>query len=211
MHLTYSNSSKRRFDDEEVTNKKTRPEILDEVKLKITTSNEWPVYAHPQGGSIKLTPWGTLRTYLKDDGEEVVKFEDTSFSEYSYIDDNNDTDTPRPPPTANLNDGGADSDTAMPSTPQSLYGNANNNNNNMLPLTMYSSTSANQAIIQNQYGTSGFRLSPSEEAELYVINGYNRMSTPPNGTGELGYSQEQEHYLGIVQHEEFDEREMEME
>lgn len=207
MHFTH-HSSKRRFDDDEVSNKKNRPEILDEAKLKITTSNEWPIYAHPQGGSIKITPWGALRTYVMEDGEEVVKFEDTSFSEYSYIDDNNDTDVPRPPATGYANnEADADADAAMPSTPQSLYGNGNTNN--ILPLTMYSSTSANQAVVQSQFGNGSFRLSPSEEAEHYVIKGYDRMSTPP--TGDHGYSQEQEHYLGIVQHEEFDEREMEME
>lgn len=31
---------------------------------QITSEAEWPQFIHPEGGIIKITPWGTLRQYV---------------------------------------------------------------------------------------------------------------------------------------------------
>lgn len=56
-------------------NKKTFTEI---------PSEQWPTYYHPQGGFVKFTPWGSVRTYTDKNGEEVSQFQDVLFHEQSF-------------------------------------------------------------------------------------------------------------------------------
>lgn len=72
----------------------------------VTSSNEWPLYNHPEGGTIKITPWGALRQYTVN-GEMVTRFEDVSFNDYDF------SNIPPPqPPMVNQGE--------MPTTPMSL-------------------------------------------------------------------------------------------
>lgn len=75
---------KRRRDDADSDTKKTKSFINEKERLEVTTSNEWPIYAHPDGGTVKFTPWGCLRQYVDNSGETVTKFEDMSFQEYMF-------------------------------------------------------------------------------------------------------------------------------
>lgn len=75
-------SSKRRHYDNEPESKKVRPEL---EQAAYSTSDEWPIYNHPEGGVVKITPWGSLRQYLHPiSGQPVTKFEDMSFQDHSF-------------------------------------------------------------------------------------------------------------------------------
>lgn len=76
-------SKRKRDDDGEKKTKAMTP--LEREHSVVTSSNEWPVYNHPDGGTIKITPWGSLRQFVNPaTGEQVTKFEDVSFSDYSF-------------------------------------------------------------------------------------------------------------------------------
>lgn len=138
---------KRRREDEDMDSKRARA-VLEKEEAGL----EWPVYNHPEGGIVKITPWGMLRQYRDANGHEVTRFEDKEFSELRFE---------PPEPT-----------TQYPLTPQSL------NYYNPLPTPQAKS-----------FG--GFDLSPSNEVESYVMEGYQGM-TPPQQ-----YEQEHEHYFGM--------------
>lgn len=52
--------------------------------LESVSSDEWPIYQHPQGGWVKFTPWGSVRMTINDQGETISKFEDVSFHDTSF-------------------------------------------------------------------------------------------------------------------------------
>jgi hypothetical protein len=54
------------------------------VVLESASSDEWPIYQHPQGGWVKFTPWGSVRMTINDQGETVSKFEDVSFHDTTF-------------------------------------------------------------------------------------------------------------------------------
>uniref|UniRef100_A0A0L0NXG6 Uncharacterized protein n=1 Tax=Candidozyma auris TaxID=498019 RepID=A0A0L0NXG6_CANAR len=79
--MNFSPAKRKNECDEE---RKKAPKTLSEADLHAVTSlNEWPVYNHPQGGTIKITPWGALRQYIAN-GETVTRFEDVSFTDYDF-------------------------------------------------------------------------------------------------------------------------------
>ncbi|ODV69741.1 hypothetical protein HYPBUDRAFT_159590 [Hyphopichia burtonii NRRL Y-1933] len=143
-------TTKRKREDIEPDSKKTKNYINDEQKELYTTSNEWPVYQHPDGGIIKITPWGILRQ-VKDEktGEYKTNFEDQSFGDVIF----------------QLENSNEIYHNNIPTTPQSLY--------------------------QDKSPSDGIKLSPSDEAELYVMDGYQQQQ----------YQTEQEHYLGMEDEE----------
>ena len=52
---------------------------------QITSETEWPQFIHPDGGIIKITPWGTLRQFVDPKtNETITKFEDCSLEDYSF-------------------------------------------------------------------------------------------------------------------------------
>ncbi|KAK6462493.1 hypothetical protein DFJ63DRAFT_330048 [Scheffersomyces coipomensis] len=189
-------ASKRKRDEVEPDTKKIKNFINEQDKQEYTTSNEWPIYSHPEGGIVKITPWGSLRQFEHPvTGEQITKFEDVSFGDISFnsINSNDIYDT-------------------LPSTPQSLYNqqiqqqqNQNQNQRN------YSSPSN-----QQQHSSTQLRLSPSDEVESYVVDGYHQITPPPPSMQEIQqhndqnqpqqsssslqpqFEQEQENYFGMM-------------
>lgn len=162
-NMSMNFASKRKRDETEPDSKKVKNYINEKERQEFSTSNEWPVYSHPEGGMVKITPWGSLRQYVDGNGATVTKFEDVNFQDISF--------------------GGAAVAEVyeMPSTPQSL--NQSNNNFSSLPSNM----------------DSDIKLSPGDEAEHYVISGYEKhKSNNPNQ-----FQQEHENYFGM------DDRDME--
>lgn len=154
-------ASKRKRDDTESDAKKIKNLVENE---QYTNSNEWPVYSHPQGGLVKITPWGCLRQYTNPQtGELITKFEDSSFADYSF----------KPTQTYDT----------MPSTPQSLY----------QSLSAPPSAAHPGQDHQDHQMSSPIRVSPSSEAETYVVQGY-QAETPPH---QDQFEQEHENYFGM--------------
>lgn len=74
------NSFKRRAESSNTHSTKLKP-----FAKSVNISEEWPVYDHPQGGSVKITPWGCLRQCIDSTlGAQVTRFEDSSFSDYDF-------------------------------------------------------------------------------------------------------------------------------
>lgn len=144
---TQSDNGKRRRDDEEEDLKRSRMSIERQAE-----ELEWPIYNHPEGGIVKVTPWGILRQYTDANGNAITSFEDKDFSELKM----------EPPETL-----------YYPLTPQSFCP-----THNALPPPQ-----------AKQFGQ--FQLSPSNEVEGYVVDGY-QLTTPPQQ-----YEQEHEHYFGM--------------
>lgn len=173
-------AAKRKRDGHDSDVKKVKNDI-DEAAY--STSNEWPIYSHPEGGIVKITPWGCLRQFTHpEDGHLVTKFEDSSFMDYQFQSQQSysqQSPYPQQPqhqaPVSNQYE-------SMPSTPQSLY--------QSQPST---GVSARGPTAYGQNPSSPIKLSPSDEAEAYVMNGY-QMETPPF---QEQYGQEHEHYFGM--------------
>ena len=162
-------ASKRKREEVEPDTKKVKNFINEKERQEFSSSNEWPVYNHPDGGIVKITPWGSVRQYMDACGITVTKFEDLYFQDISIANSHQ---------TANVYE--------MPSTPVSMNQNSNN----------YSSPS--------MYDVDGIKLSPSDEAENYVINGYGRLQG--NGAQQQQFQQEHENYFGMEDHDlEYDE------
>lgn len=89
--MTTTTPNKRKRDDFDSDSKKVKNLEPNEYE----TSNEWPIYNHPEGGIIKITPWGSLRQYQDANGEMVTKFEDVSFQDYPF--DNKQDEYPATP------------------------------------------------------------------------------------------------------------------
>lgn len=167
--------NKRKREASEPDMKKSKAIVGEKEKELYSLSDEWPVYNHPEGGTIKITPWGSLRQYVDpQSGETVTSFEDASFSDLTFA------------------NSAQNQYYELPSTPMSL---------NM------SSSSRSSPVPEKM------SFSPSCEAELYVVDGYR--SGGPNGcyqgannaagqtVGQQQFSQEQEHYFGMMEYEEF--------
>lgn len=163
-------ASKRKRDAESDTNKKALGEKQREL---LAQTEEWPMYAHPDGGTVKMTPWGSLRQWTDPmTGLSHTKFEDASFLDLSFA---------MSAQNANLQC------YDLPSTPMSMNA----------PSLARSSPSPMDRI----------HLSPSTEAEQYVIDGYldkESIARQGNGFGEYQpqFAQEQEHYFGMAEEEE---------
>lgn len=152
------NFSKRRRDEVEPDLKKTKNLVNEKEHLEFTSLNEWPVYNHPEGGIVKITPWGSLRQYPNPvNGEMVTKFEDISFLDYLF----------ESPHTANVYD-----NVVLPQTPQSIYPGSDS-------ISRCDSLSPSHA-------PDRIRITPSDETELYVMD---------------GYQQEHENYFGMEEME----------
>lgn len=138
-------STKRSRNDSCIDAKKARPSVE-------SVSDDWPVYGHPQGGTVKITPWGCLRLYLDPIlGQEVTKFEESTFS---TIDFGTPVSPEASPQQSQSEYTPRDVDMSeMPPTPQSIH--------------------YRRAIVP-----SPFEFSPSSEAEGYLREGYMSHSSP---------------------------------
>lgn len=162
-------TNKRKRDACEQDVKKFKNLLENDEKALYSLSDEWPMYNHPDGGTVKITPWGSLRQYVDgQSGETVTRFEDSSFADLSFA-------------SSQCYD--------LPSTPMSL---------NATGSSRSSPTPENMM------------LSPSCEAELYVVDGYRANGEHPAqeshstaGQGVGQFSQEQEHYFGMMEAEEY--------
>lgn len=154
-------ASKRKREEAEPDTKKVKNFINEKERQEFSSSNEWPIYNHPDGGIVKITPWGSVRQFVDASGNTVTKFEDVNFQDISFANSH----------------AGAVYD--MPSTPVSMSHAANG----------YSSPST--------YDADGIKLSPSDEAENYVINGYGGQ----NANNGQQFQQEQENYFGMEDHD----------
>lgn len=77
--------SKRKRDASEVECKKAKAQVGEKERELISLSGEWPIYNHPNGGTVKITPWGSLRQYVDlQTGEQVTRFEDVTFNDLSF-------------------------------------------------------------------------------------------------------------------------------
>lgn len=166
--------NKRKREAPEPDMKKSKAVVSEREKELYSLLEEWPVYNHPEGGTVKITPWGSLRQYVDSNtGEVVTKFEDASFSDLTF-------------PNAAQNPY-----FELPSTPMSLNM-SNSSRSSPMPEKL--------------------PFSPSSEAEQYVLDGYRNGGATSqmgvnNAAGQaVGYqqfSQEQEHYFGMMEQEEF--------
>lgn len=67
-------ASKRKCDTLEAETKRTRSLLSSEE------ADQWPVYVHPEGGTVKFSPWGSIREWVDPvTGQAGCKFEDTNF------------------------------------------------------------------------------------------------------------------------------------
>lgn len=122
-------------DDEHIVKNLTKPD-------QITSETEWPQFIHPDGGIIKITPWGTLRQFIDPKtNETITKFEDCSLEDYSFKLES------------------IEKLYQTPNTPQSIYRTAGQDN------------IMNTPQIGNN-NLNRFTISPGTEAESYVIEGY---------------------------------------
>lgn len=163
--------SKRRIDNTRDTKKKNLDELTHQL---YSTSNEWPVYNHPDGGIIKITPWGSIRQFELN-GEMITKFEDMSFTDYNFTPAIKNSKNPVSPPSH-------PQDQHLPQTPQSIQ---------------------------------SLRLSPCDEAENYVMKGYQSLgssSSPnvPSANDDFQFAREPEHYFGMMDDLELHENDMVM-
>lgn len=169
---TKKKMSKRNLDTSEELKKKNIDEITQKLSLE---NNDWPIYNHPNGGIIKITPWGSIRQY-ESNGETITKFEDMNFSDYDF------TNLPLP----YNNQIPQQNQFGKNLTTMSSMNSLNNNSNDMDYDIEY----------QNEYELpqtpQSIRLSPSDEAENYVIKGY----TEQNFQQE--FSKEHENYFGMM-------------
>ncbi|KAI5970149.1 hypothetical protein CANMA_000760 [Candida margitis] len=175
-----SQHNKRRNDDFEVNQQRFKNMTQEEA---INSTTEWPQFIHPDGGIVKISPWGSIREYTDPKtNETITKFEDCNFEEYSFKSET------------------VEKLYQTPDTPQSLYHrNTNQSHDHNNPATTANSSSR-------------FTLSPSNEVEGYVVDGYGRhqnddavsFSSANDMTHQ--YPVEQENYFGIggEQMEEFD-------
>lgn len=77
--------------------------------LESEEAEQWPVYVHPEGGTVKFSPWGSIREWVDPvTGQAGCKFEDTTFVNSTF-----DLTAPNPPLTQNYE---------LPTTPLSLGG-----------------------------------------------------------------------------------------
>ncbi|KAG5419523.1 hypothetical protein I9W82_003291 [Candida metapsilosis] len=179
--------NKRRNDNDFETNQQRFKTMTQEEAINSTT--EWPQFIHPDGGIVKISPWGSIREYVDPKtNETVTKFEDCNFEEYSFKSET------------------VEKLYQTPDTPQSLYQRSSNQSNE------------SGATVGGGGGGGGgssnhqFTLSPSNEVEGYVVDGYGRyqgnddisLSSVHDVTHQ--YPVEQENYFGIAgeQMEEFD-------
>lgn len=142
---------KRRRDDLEAETQKLKNYITENDKdnAVYSTSNEWPIYSHPEGGLVKITPWGSLRQFTNPEtGELITKFEDSSFQDQSFN-------------MANL-------------VYEQMYNVAHNSMNVDTPERAESQMPPTpQSIQQCKLSTpTPVRMYPGDEVETYVLNGY---------------------------------------
>lgn len=72
--------NKRKRDAPGEDTKKPKALIGEKERELLSQSSEWPLYNHPDGGTVKITPWGSLRQWVDPaTGENRTKFEDASF------------------------------------------------------------------------------------------------------------------------------------
>lgn len=154
--------------DEEPEQKKPKAAFGDKEREVLSQSNDWPMYNHPDGGTVKITPWGSLRQWTDPvTGLANTKFEDASFLDVSF----------EMSPT-NVHNQCYE----LPTT----------------PMSMNASMSGRSSPAQRE----NFNFSPSNEAELYVVEGY-KQSREQGQKPVQQYAQEQEHYLGMEESEDF--------
>lgn len=153
-------AAKRKCDAEDAETKRTRA-LLDSEE-----SDQWPVYVHPEGGTVKFSPWGSIREWVDPvTGQAGCKFEDTTFVNSTF-----DLCAPLP----------ASQGYELPTTPMSLGG--------ATPCRL------------SPAPTELLHYSPTSEAEQYVVEGYGQK--PRRETTDQ-YAQEQEHYFGMDEYEEY--------
>ena len=81
---------KRKIESENAETKRARA-LLDSDE-----GDNWPVYVHPQGGTVKFSPWGSIREWIDPvTGQAGCKFEDTAFVNSMF-----DLSAPLPTPVA---------------------------------------------------------------------------------------------------------------
>ncbi|KAI5959877.1 uncharacterized protein KGF55_005109 [Candida pseudojiufengensis] len=158
----------------------------------INSNPEWPQFIHPDGGILKITPWGSIRQYIDSaSGESITKFEDLNFEEYSFKSEE------------------IEKLYNTPNTPQSIYNHQQSNNfNHISPL--HNKPNLSQQSSSNSIGLSSnnsiynqsnqnLNLSPSNEIESYVVDGYqyNQNQQQQHDIQDQEFQIEHENYFGM--------------
>ncbi|KAI5949381.1 hypothetical protein KGF54_005616 [Candida jiufengensis] len=132
----------------------------------INSNPEWPQFIHPDGGILKITPWGSIRQYVDlTSGETITKFEDCNFEEYSFKSEQ------------------VEKLYQTPTTPQSIYNQSlQQTSHSQQPPHQHQKPQLSQQSSMNSINTSShnfynqsqsnIHLSPSHEVESYVVDGY---------------------------------------
>ncbi|KAI5965090.1 hypothetical protein KGF57_000883 [Candida theae] len=174
---------KRRNDDFESNQHRFKNMTHEEA---INSTTEWPQFIHPDGGIVKISPWGSIREYTDPKtNQTVTKFEDCNFDDYSFRSES------------------VEKIYQTPDTPQSLH------NQSGSVATSSGGAGAGAGAVAVAGGDSGanpFTLSPSNEVEGYVVDGYGQYRKDAYSRANDQYPVEQENYFGIggEQMEEFD-------
>ncbi|EGV64952.1 hypothetical protein PSN45_005307 [Yamadazyma tenuis] len=136
--------NKRKIDYSSTCKKKN----IDEATQKLySSSNEWPIYNHPDGGIIKITPWGSIRQF-EINGEVITKFEDMAFNDYNFAGTN------------------------ITSSPNGIANTGNSTAATAIHSGDVSNASEFQELPQTPQSIQSVRLSPYDETEQYVVKGY---------------------------------------
>ncbi|CAK9442310.1 uncharacterized protein LODBEIA_P60530 [Lodderomyces beijingensis] len=81
---TSTSTTKRRTNDASSEDHRRKTALLDETL--INSDPEWPQFHSPEGGIIKITPWGVIRQSIDPHTGEILstKFEDSTLSELQF-------------------------------------------------------------------------------------------------------------------------------
>lgn len=178
--------NKRKRDAPEPDTKKIKAPFGEKEKELFSLSEEWPVYNLPEGGTVKITPWGSLRLWTDPQtGETITRFEDASFSDLAFQ-------------TANVGTMGG-----------SYYnGPQGQNHASAQPNACYELPSTPMSLNMSSNSSpapENMTFSPTSEAELYVVDGYRHNGNNGAAGQTVGqqFSQEQENFFGMEEQEEY--------
>ncbi|KAI3406573.2 hypothetical protein KGF56_000705 [Candida oxycetoniae] len=177
--------SKRKNEDFDGDYKKIKSLTTEDL---MNSNPEWPQFIHPDGGLVKITPWGSIRQFVDPiTNETMTKFEDCGFDDYSFRSQS------------------VEKIYSTPNTPQSLYQQqpppqqlnqqSQQKGNNSVSYVSRKSSFNNS----NSGNITRMNLSPSAEVEGYVVDGYSSSPLKQKSPQQEQFCQEHENYFGMTE------------